>query len=314
MIRDGELYIDNTVLEISHLMEVNFDEAIELFNKTLTETASNFGLLIEDIKTSTNITIIIDESKGFLNFTTVVYKSIIDSIVSIQGKGGVIKNDIDNIIDTCSGLTVPPQGCSDLQNSLTQVKGLIDEMMGLFRTVGDGAQIPTETVATMNEFAKNLDAISTTIDGLSSNFIEDYFDGINTQIAEIGATLREEKDNIVNITDSLNIFSDASSSIDDIDQMLTDYYSYFHLSLIVIGSVLVVILVVLFIGLGLGCCGSPGSGLASKASTIFKISIGGHQHLENKLAIFDTFDFLHRTFERTTLYGTSVKYRMRLEI
>jgi hypothetical protein len=308
MMKDGQLYMDNTVLEISHLMEVNFDEAIALFNKTLTETARNFGLLIEDIKTSTNISTIIDESKGFLSFTTVVYKSIIDSIVSIQGKGEVIQNDIDKIIDTCSGLTVLPLGCSDLQDSLTQVKDSIVKMMNLFSTVGAEAQIPTETVATMNEFAKNLDAISTTIDGLSSNFIEDYFDGINTQIAEIGATLREEKDNIVNITDSLNIFSDASSSIDDIDQMLTDYYSYFHLSLIVIGSVLVVILVVLFIGLGLGCCGSPGSGLASKASTTFKISIGGHISVREICSqysiylILGSLNFWHRTLERTMWY------------
>jgi hypothetical protein len=306
MMRDGELYMNNTVLEISHLMEVNFDEAIALFNKTLTETASNFGLLIEDIKTSTNIATIIDESKGFLSFTTVVYGSIIDSIVSIQDKGKVIKDDIGAINSKCSELLDPE--CSGLQDILTQVSLSIDEMIVLFGAVGGKDRIPPETIDIMNKFGTNLDGISTTIDGLSSNFIEDYFDGINTQIAEIGATLREEKDNIVNITDSLNIFSDASSSIDNIDKMLTDYYSYFHLSLIVIGSVLVVILVVLFIGLGLGCCGSPGSGLASKASTIFKISIGGHISVREICSqysiylILGSLNFWHRTLERNMWY------------
>ncbi|MFN9939861.1 MAG: hypothetical protein ACK56I_10350, partial [bacterium] len=96
-----------------------------------------------------------------------MYGSIIDSIVSIQDKGKVIKDDIGAINSKCSELLDP---CSGLQDILTQVSLSIEEMIVLFGDVGGTDRIPPGTIDIMNKFGTNLDGISTAIDGLSSNF------------------------------------------------------------------------------------------------------------------------------------------------
>lgn len=269
MVKDGELFLNNTVVEISHLMENNFDEAIVDFNRTLQETADKFTLLVKDIKDITNITTIIDTAQHFLTFTTDVYREIIKSVLEIKTTGTDIQNDITDINESC-GIS----GCSDIATQLSVISEAIGTVLSVLSGIDEKADIPEEVSNTMKEFSQNLGEISQTIDSLSDNFIENYFVDINKEIANIGATLRKEKDNIVNITESLNIFSEASGAIDDLDQQLTEFYSYFYFSLIAFGSLLVLILLLLLIGLVLGCCSTPGSGLASKTSTIFKITIG----------------------------------------
>ena len=147
---------------------------------------------------------------------------------------------------------------------------MIATISSFFQNIDNDTVISPEVNSTMNDFGGKLEEIKITIDGLSSNFVEDYFDGINQQIADIGATLKREKDNIVNIVGDVNIFQNASGTIADVDQLLTDFYGYFYISLIVIGSLLVILLALLLVGLVLGCFGSPGTSLAAKASTVLK--------------------------------------------
>jgi hypothetical protein len=267
MAHDGELYINSTIGEITHLMDTNFQEAVGAFNVTLDETANNFISLINDVKNATNIDAIISLSADFLNFTTNVYGEIIKKALQIKEIGNQIIMDIDIL----SNVGV---GDPDLQKILDETKLAIEKIMHSTNNIGPDSAINSDVLDVIELFRENLGEISLMIDGISENFVEKYFDGINSEIANIADSLREEKDQLVNITQDLNIFSDVNSDIDEMSQNLTEYYNYFYLSLVVIGSLVVIILVLIFIGLILSCCGSPGTSLASKSSTVFKISIG----------------------------------------
>ena len=270
MVHDGELFLNNTIEEIGHLMEDNFQEAIAEFNKTLDQTAVSFGSLIEEVKTTTNITNIIETSQHFLNFTAVVYGGVIDQVLHIKTAGVEIQNEIRELENAlCSN---PAQ--SPVCPVLDGIDQAIDSILASFKYINNDSGITPEVVATMANFNATLESIGLTIDGLSADFIGDYFGDINNEITSIGDMLSQEKDSIVNITRDLNIFADANGQIDEFDRLMGDYYNYFFLSLVVIGSLVVLILLLIFIGLVLGCCGSPGTSLAAQASTVYKTSIG----------------------------------------
>jgi len=134
-------------------------------------------------------------------------------------------------------------------------------------------ELPSGALTQLQSLQDTLNSIEQRIDEISTDAIDKYFPNI---IAEIGAIKSFLKDALDEITEPIEdiqaeIFRNGNIAT-ELENVRDDYFPYFNISLLVLGSFLAVILALFMIGMCLGSCSKDGSGIAITGSRIMFIA------------------------------------------
>eukprot|EP00092_Neocalanus_flemingeri_P021634 GFUD01023465.1.p1 GENE.GFUD01023465.1~~GFUD01023465.1.p1 ORF type:complete len:662 (+),score=134.10 GFUD01023465.1:86-1987(+) len=197
--------------------------------------------------------------------------SVLDSYTSMTTSLANIKQAADGL--GCS-LSPPPEGLVDICNALNGASGILE---GVFPSdlATDFPSLPEEATSQLTTLTDFLNDIEVQIDAISANAVDEYFPTIQGEIEKIKDFLTEALDGLTEPIEDIQgeIFrnDNIANSLEDIRD---NYFPYFHISLLVLGSLLVVILAVVMIGMCLGSCSKQGSGMSSTGSGMMFLANG----------------------------------------
>ena len=238
---DGSLYIDNTNLEISHLLTTNFDEALDNFETTLNGIIDEFEITVNGIVDEQIAPVIDQFNEDFqplLNGYSVIIVDMNDFTSQIEN---FCHNNCPNEVD-------------QILNVLQQVESLPDIDAG--------------------ELSSVLDDIDSQIKKVIADFRDTYFEDILAETDKVRDFLVTTSNDITaGVTEIKGIIGDLNITPDDVSDVL-DNYKYAAIGLEVIGSLVVMILAVLLLALFWGCTGKPGDKKTSTASSVFNATVG----------------------------------------
>ena len=238
---DGSLYIDNTNLEISHLLTTNFDEALDNFETTLNGIINEFEITVNGT-VDKQIAPVIDQFNEDFQPLLNGYSVII-----------VDMNDFTSQIEVFCHNNCPNE-VGQILNVLQQVEGLPDIDAG--------------------ELSSVLDDIDSQIKKVIADFRDKYFEDILAETDKVRDFLVTTSNDITaGVTEIKGIIGDLNITPDDVSDVL-DNYKYAAIGLEVIGSLVVMILAVLLLALFWGCTGKPGDKKTSTASSVFNATVG----------------------------------------
>eukprot|EP00092_Neocalanus_flemingeri_P028338 GFUD01030775.1.p1 GENE.GFUD01030775.1~~GFUD01030775.1.p1 ORF type:complete len:884 (-),score=189.71 GFUD01030775.1:59-2710(-) len=270
ILHDGDLYMNNTVDGLHYLLQDNFDDVIVEFEDALNKVGANFKDFTETMKNEIQLQTIIEEATSFVDLITDyaaiqgTMTSVLDSYTSMTTSLANIKQAADGL--GCS-LSPPPEGLVDICNALDGASGILEGAFPSDLASTAFPPLPDEATQQLSTLSEYLNSIEGQIDAISANAIDEYFPTIQGEIEKIKDFLTEALDGLTEPIEDIQgeIFrnDNIANSLEDIRD---NYFPYFHISLLVLGSLLVVILAVFMVGMCLGSCSKQGSGISSSGS------------------------------------------------
>eukprot|EP00092_Neocalanus_flemingeri_P090167 GFUD01114177.1.p1 GENE.GFUD01114177.1~~GFUD01114177.1.p1 ORF type:complete len:884 (-),score=196.30 GFUD01114177.1:68-2719(-) len=270
ILHDGDLYMNNTVDELRYLLQENFDEVIVEFQDALSKVGANFKDFTETMKNEIQLHIIIDEASSFVELIT-NYTAIQGQMTSVLDSYTSMTTSLENIKKVADAELPDGLGCltssSEICNALNGASGILDGAFPSDLASTNFPTLPDEATQQLSTLSEYLNSIEGQIDAISANAIDEYFPTIQGEIEKIKDFLTEALDGLTEPIEDIQgeIFrnDNIANSLEDIRD---NYFPYFHISLLVLGSLLVVILAVFMVGMCLGSCSKQGSGISSTGS------------------------------------------------
>ena len=261
ILHDGDLYMNNTIDELETFLEDKFGEVLDGFQA---DTEQNFTEFVQKLKEDIQFDDIKSTANSFVDLVRTYENNVTKTVDSAQANFQNISstiNDVETMINSALCQTDPTNPiCAAVQEAKELIAAIPTSL-----TEVSLPDLPDGAAGTLSTIAGILDSVDQQIDGLN---IGEYFPNVTDGIKEeLSAALQDLIDPISSIQD--DIFRKKGQNIVDfLKNIKTQYFPLFNISALVLGSLLVLILSLVMLGLLCGCCARQGGGNANFGSSL----------------------------------------------
>ena len=256
---DLDLFLNNTAEELEHVAKVNFNEFKDQVKQDIDEAKDGFEQMVTDVTEKIEFQEMLNIAQ-FLNGTAYEYKEEQVKFASDLDTIGETVSDISSLITRFKGTiypfcAVPTVDCSALDPILNNLD--IDVTMIPDSSIVTGLTIPDDVFLQLGKLDQTLAEGLDSLTQLTTNFTDDKIKEIIKQLDEIGVTIDENVDDIIDSIATFHLLEDYRDVEPDIRDSL-EYLDFVYYGFLAFGLILVGILFMYLVGIVLGTCGSVG--------------------------------------------------------